>query len=296
MWVELARKLPRAKKYNPPRRNSNSPFTLSSLGADDQYFELTYADETQFVMDKSAQRLWGTFSSPLTLDDFAVYLRGPIMGFVLQRRGVTALHASALFIHGNAVVLCGPRESGKSTTAAAMGLRGTPVLSDDIAAIKSDDGKFQIEPGYPRVCIWPEAVRELFGARDALPHLTPNWDKCFLSLDGTRAKFRTQKCLLGAVYLLSPRTVDALAPRIEEISARQSLLELVQNTYMSWLLDREQRAAQFELLSHLVTSVPVRRIVPHGDPSRIAALCELIVADLRSLRNRQDSQSLVSSR
>jgi hypothetical protein len=261
----------------------------------DQYFELTYADATQFVIDQAAHHLWGTFSAPLTLEDFAVYLRGPIMGFVLRRRGVIALHASALFL-GNAVVLCGPSESGKSTTAAAMALRGTPVLSDDIAAIKSEEGRFQIEPGYPRVCMWPEAVQELLGETDALPHLTPNWEKCFLPLDGTRAKFESQKCLLGAVYLLSPRTADVHSPRIEEISARQALLELVQNTYMNWLLDREQRAAEFQVLSDLVATVPVRRIVPHSDPAKIAALCDLIVADVQSLRNRQGVRSLVSSR
>jgi hypothetical protein len=295
MWVQLARKLPRAKTCMSSRSgSSDSSYAVKSLGAD-EYFELTYADGTQFVIDQAAHRVWGTFSPPLTLEDFAVYLRGPIMGFVLRRRGVIALHGSALFL-GNAVVLCGPSESGKSTTAAAMGLRGTPVLSDDIAAIKSEDGRFQIEAGYPRVCMWPEAVRELLGAPNVLPHLTPNWDKCFLPLDGTKAKFEPQKCLLGAVYLLSPRTANAHAPRIEEISARQALLELVQNTYMNWLLDREQRAAEFQVLSNLVASVPVRRIVPHIDPAKIAALCDLIVADVQNLSNRQEVRSLVSSR
>jgi hypothetical protein len=86
------------------------------------------------------------------------------------------------------------------------------------------------------------------------------------------------------------------SPRIEEISARQALLELVQNTYMNWLLDREQRAAEFQVLSDLVATVPVRRIVPHSDPAKIAALCDLIVADVQSLRNRQGVRSLVSSR
>jgi hypothetical protein len=61
------------------------------------------------------------------------------------------------------------------------------------------------------------------------------------------------------------------------------LLDLVQNTYMNWRLDREQRAEEFELLSRLVSNVPVRRIVPHSDPSRIGALCELLVADARSV-------------
>jgi hypothetical protein len=292
VWVQLAQRLGKNRRLLPTTSDSSCKVTI--LGAD-QAFELTYTDGAQFVVDGTAQRLWGAFSPPLTFDDFAVYLRGPIMGFILRRRGVIALHASALFIGGKAVVLCGPSQSGKSTTAAAMGLRGLSVLSDDIAAIKSEDGSFQIQPGYPRVCLWPGAVQELFGTTDALPQLTPSWEKRFLPLDDTKAKFKSQKCPLGAVYLLGPRTADAYTPRIEEISARQALLELVQNSYMNWLLNRKQRAAEFEVLSCLVTSVPVRRIVPHDNLTKIARLCDLIVADLQSVWNRWDVRSLVLS-
>jgi len=67
------------------------------------------------------------------------------------------------------------------------------------------------------------------------------------------------------------------------VSNREVLLELLQNTYMNWILDRKQRAAEFELLSRLVSHIPVRRIVPHSDPSRIGALCELLVSNARSV-------------
>jgi hypothetical protein len=56
---------------------------------------------------------------------------------------------------------------------------------------------------------------------------------------------------------------------------------------MNWLLDRGQRAQEFELLSRLVSQVPVRRVVPHSDLSRIGALSELIVADATRLLARQ---------
>ena len=295
-WVELARALPQKRKtYNPsPPEPSDSSYSLASLGAE-EYFEWSYNDGTQVVVDIEGQRVWGKFVSPLTLDDFAVYLRGPIMGFLLRRGGTIALHGSTICASGDAVVLCGPSQSGKSTTAAAMALQDIPILSDDIAALKSENGGFQIEPGYPRLCLWPDAVQHLFGAPDALPRLTPTWEKRFLPLDGTSAKFQSQRCPLRAIYLLAPRVAEARAPRVEETSPRQALLELVQNTYMNWLLGAKLRAAEFDLLSTLVVSVPVRRIVPHSDPARIAALCELLVADARGLPNRQDSAAAVSA-
>jgi hypothetical protein len=108
-------------------------------------------------------------------------------------------------------------------------------------------------------------------------------------LDGAIAPPERQKRPLGAVYILAPRETAADAPRIEEVSNREVLLELVQNTYMNWLLDRRQRAAEFELLAHLVSCVPVRRIVSHHDPARIGALCDLISADARCLLANQMS-------
>jgi len=80
------------------------------------------------------------------------------------------------------------------------------------------------------------------------------------------------------IYLLAQRSQEERAPWIEEISPREALLELVQNTYLKRLLDRTQRAAEFDLLSRVVMQVPVRRILPHVDFARVGVLCDLIVA------------------
>lgn len=290
-WVHSARKLPSAVRNGKSAAPGlpDAAYTLTLFG-DCEAFELEYADRSRFAIDGAGERIWSTWEAPLTSEDLGVYLRGPVFGFVLQRRGVTVLHASAFNVEGHAVVLCGPSETGKSTTAAALALRGTPVLSDDMAALSGADGGVYIEPGYPRICLWPEAVQHLFGARNALPPLTPNWDKCYLPLDGARACFESQKCPLRLIYFLAPRVDDATAPRVEQMSARQTLLELVQNTYMNWFLDRNQRAAEFGLLSRLVAEIPVRRIVPHLDPGRIRVVRDLILADAkRTIADRRQT-------
>lgn len=292
-WVQAAWHSPASFVYNRPVALENPAYTVTSLGSG-AYFELTYVDGTRFVASKAGDRLWVSYPPPLTIDDVAVYLRGPAMGFVLQRRGITALHASTVYMNCGAIALCGARESGKSTTAAALSLRGIPVLCEDITALNEQDGVVQVEPGYPRICLWPEAVQALLGSRDALPRLTPTWEKCFLELGNRNTKFESQRRPLGSVYILAPRVAESDAPRVEEISARQALLELVQNTYMNWLLDRRQRAAEFEMLSKLVLQVPVRRLVPHLDPTRMTALCESIEQDVERLLPGADSAAQVS--
>jgi hypothetical protein len=115
--------------------------------------------------------------------------------------------------------------------------------------------------------------------------LTSTWEKRYLRLDG--GGFESVKRPLGLIYLLAPRTSAPSAPRVEHISPREALLELVQNTYMNWLLDRRQRAAELDVLSRLASNVPVRRLVPHTDPARIDDFCELILRDAEATIGRQ---------
>lgn len=288
-WVQQASDLPASVRRGKGEITGiiDPACKLTTFGAG-EFFELAYADGTRFVTDSAGSRLWGTCSNPLTMDDLAVYLRGPVSGFLLQRRGVSALHASAVCLAEHAVVLCGQSEAGKSTTAAALAMRGVPVLCDDIAALAHQQDSFYLESAYPRICLWPSAVRDLFGAPDALPRLTPTWEKCFLPLDGATAVFEAQRRPLAVIYILAQRS-ELQAPRIEEIAPREALLELVRNTYMNWFLDRTQRAAEFHTLSELVAQVPVRRIVPHLHPSRVGELCNLIVTDATALISRRQS-------
>jgi hypothetical protein len=290
-WVREAMRLPfRVDRLRARQGEEDvSPFTLATI-AGGEYFQLAYDDGTRFFVDGAARRVWGRWLPPLTIEDVSTYLVGPVLGFVMRRLGVLALHASCVSFSGDALILCGSSAAGKSTTAAALALRDLPVLSDDISPVKEDQGSLYVEPGYPRACLWPDAVEMLFGAPGVLPRITPTWEKRFLALDG--AKFASEKRPLKVVYLLAPRVDEADAPRIEEPRMRDALVELVQNTYMNWLLDRNQRALELDALTRLVTRVPVRKIVPHVDPARVWALCELIMKDAERVSERQFSPAV----
>ena len=276
-WVTQAVQTPSRSIY--PAQDIeriNSTLTVTSF-ADGQFLQFGYLDGTRFMIETLGNRLWASSPPSLTIDDLCTYLVGPVMGFILRLRGTLCLHASSVCIAGQSIALCGVSQAGKSTTAAALALRGVPVLTEDVTPFNSVDEQFLVEPGYPRICLWPDIVKELLGSSDALPLLTPNWDKRYLPLDGVRANFEPAPKPLGIIYLLAPRGGNVDAPRLEEVRPREALLELVQNTYMNWLLDRDQRAAEFEVLCKIVQQVPVRRIIPHADPARLGALCDLIL-------------------
>jgi hypothetical protein len=283
-WVTSGLQLPsRVLSHLPEHPDAADPsFRLTEHG-DPECFQLAYSDGTRFVVNAAANRVWGIFRPPLTAEDLITYFLGPVMGFLLRRRNITSLHASCVEICGQGVALSGEAGLGKSTTAAALALRGFAVLSEDIVPLKETPEGMRVVPGYPRICLWPDAVASLLGSAQALPQLTPVWEKRYLSLDGMRAEFSRNELPLGIIYMFAPRVARETAPRVEAVSPREALLFLVQNTYMNWLLDREQRAAEFDALARLVQRVPVRRIMPHADPKRIGELCNLIVGDAQSI-------------
>jgi len=243
---------------------------------DGKYYRFYYADQTQFVIDRSGSEVWAEWSAPLTLEDTATYLLGPVLGFVMLLRGVVCLHASAVAIGDQAIALVGPAGSGKSTTAAAFAKRGYSVLAEDVVTLDDRSDRFLVRPGYPCVRLWPPAVKALYGSETHLPKLTPNWDKCYLDLS---ERFQGEPLPLAAIYQLGERHHDSAAPFVEKLDRTDSLMALVANTYATKLMDKQMRAREFDLLTRVVGQISVRRVTPHTDPARINDLCERILSD-----------------
>ena len=256
-----------------------------SVGQDTCLYFL-YTDGTEFVLTRYGSNIWARWSEDLTLEDTLTYLLGPILGFVLRLRGTVCLHASAVVINDRVVVFVGDAGAGKSTISAAFAQRGYPVLSDDVVALVDRGDNFLVQPAYPRIRLWDLSVQALYGAPDALPRLVPThptWDKRYLDLNQTGYKFQSEPLPLAAIYYLNTRSDGSSYPQIEPMSIKDSLITLVANTYTNYLLDRQQRAHEFELLSRLVKHVPVRQITPHADIARLPQLLETVVADFQEL-------------
>jgi hypothetical protein len=265
---------------NPDRGAGGKPrLTVWRLG---EHFHIQYADGTEFVVDDEGTRIWATWPpETLTLEDTATYLLGPIMGFVLLLRGCISLHACAVAIEDRAIAIAGPAGSGKSTTAAAFADRGYRILAEDVVTLQDLGTEFLVQPAYPSIRLWPSSVEALYGATATLPRLTPTWEKCYLDLTEKYA-FQKHPLPLAAIYLLAERE-DEPAPFVRELASGERLISLVANTYATYLMDREMRAREFELLNRVLNAVPVRRVTPHSDPSRIGDLCRTIIENFKDV-------------
>ena len=245
------------------------------------YFGLFYSDGARFAVERLGREVWADWPENYTLEDACTYLIGPVMGFVLRLRGRVCLHASAVAVKDRAIALVGLPGAGKSTAAAALACTGFPVISDDIVVLTGKGSQFLVEPGYPRVNLWPDSVLGLFGSEDALPRITPTWDKRYMQLDQNGYRFASKPLPLGAIYLLEGRDVALTAPVLQEVSGQEAFVTLAANSYVNYLLDQDMRRTEFEVLSRVVSKVPVRRVRPPAEPSAVFDLCKAIAADAR---------------
>jgi hypothetical protein len=251
-------------------------------------FYLLYDDETEFLIQPDGSQVWCTWGQAATVADAAVYLRGPVLGLVLRLRGVVCLHASAIALGRSAIAILGSARAGKSTTAAGFVSLGFSLLTDDVAALKAENGKFWVWPGYPRLNLWPDAAEALYGSASTLPRVTPSggindgWDKRYLGLEED-GQFHQTPLPLAAVYVLGERAADEDALRIDSLSARDAFITLTDETYMNYALDQSMRALEFRTLGQLVCTTPVRLVTPHGNLARLIDLCDTILRDYKEL-------------
>jgi hypothetical protein len=267
----------------PHARDAPAPSVRFSQILDGAFYRFHYADGTRIVVDRVGRNVWATVPEGATDEDTGTYLLGPTFGFVLRLHGTVCLHASATEIDGQAVAFAGAAGAGKSSLAAAFAQRGHRILTDDVAALREARSGVQVIPAYPRIRLWPDSTGALFGSPEALPRITPTWDKRCLDLDATRHRFAPEPLTLAAIYVIDPRRADR-APAIHHLDPRRALMALVPQMYSTRLLDRGMRAREFELLSRLVADVRVMRLDRPGKFERLAEVCQAVERDFLAER------------
>jgi hypothetical protein len=242
------------------RDAAGNPLLVVRRSADGECYSFDYSDGTQFLIADGGRTVWARWSDPLTSEDTATYLLGPVLGFMLRLRGRVCLHASAVALGADAVAFTGPSGEGKSTLAAWLVSKGHRAIAEDVLPLRWDAGRVWADPGPPLIRLWRPSVESLFGAPDSMPLMTPNWDKQFQPLSAQEGTFMAESVPIRAIYLLAGRDQDRRTAQIRPVSSQAALLALVTNTYANRLLDTAMRAREFQLLGQMLSVVPVREL------------------------------------
>ena len=244
------------------------------------FYRIDYLDGTRVALDAAGARIWA--EGPASADEAASYLLGPVLAFALGLRGVTCLHASAVAVDGTAVVFAGISGAGKSSIAAAFARAGFAVLSDDVTPIVRLGSAFCAQPAYPRLRLWPDAVQGLFGGTEALPRISPGWDKRHLDLAAAPYRFQREPLPLAAIYLLEAAAAEG-TPRIAAVPPKPALMSLVKSAYATKLMQGRRRADEFETLGRIAQEVPVRSLFRGAGFGCVDATCDLVRRDIARL-------------
>ena len=254
-----------------------------------------YGDGTAIDVDLRQRpgRIRAVIAPGQTLEDLTAYLYGPVLGFVLRSRGRLAMHASCVRLGDGAVLLAGSPGAGKSTTAAALAMRGMTIVSDDLTALAFDNCHSEraqrVEESAPSSCetddavcawpafdhlrLWPDGERIVLGYGDRLERITPGWDKRRFPLDG--AAFANEPLPVRAVFVLGPRRVGHAVVR--RLAPARAVVTLATLTYANYLLEGAMRAQELVQLGALVRAVPVSALTPPAGREHLDALCDAIV-------------------
>jgi len=151
----------------------------------------------------------------------------------------------------------GREPARKSTTRAAAGAaRRTPRFAKTSCAIAETPRAVFLQPGYPRVCLWPDAVEKLLGDKKRAESDTLGQE--ISGAGWRRAVCRKKKLPLGAVYLLGEKSDGWRRRELRIFSPREAYWNLCEYLH-ECTADEEQRAADLKLLSRLVNRVHCKR-------------------------------------
>lgn len=208
-----------------------------------------------------------------------LFVLGSCLAVLLRQRGLLVLHSSAVNIDGVVVSFIGDKGWGKSTTAAALHVRGHQLMSDDLVAIDFDEqGQPLVRPGYPQFKLWPEALASLGIEAEALPRIRQELDKrAHRPTEG----FALDRKPLGCIYVLGG------GPQLQlvDLPPQVSFLQLIRHVYVARygtsFFQQTGSNEHFQQCTRLAHSVPIKMLQRQADLTALPDIASLIENDVR---------------
>lgn len=260
------------------RLSGAAPVLIADRPHTDETLRLRYAEGIRFHVSPRGDAVWCDWVAPLTEADAVTYLLGPVIGVVLRRRGVLAIHASAVVIAGGAWALLGPGGSGKSTLAAAFAYAGLPVLTDDVLALRREGEKWMALPAHRGIRLWEDSARLVAEEGGAFPEISPTWPKRDLDLARHELPIAHLPVPLRGVLVLEDYGALGVPPAVEALKPTALLVELVANVYVNYLAFPAELAGELGELRELASRVSGWKLWPGAGAGGLRSTVELVAS------------------
>ena len=215
------------------------------------------------------------------LGGIGLFVLGTCFTVLLQQRGYLILHASAVSVNSHAVLFCGPSGAGKSTMAALLGMRGYPLLNEDVCMLSPmDGGKYSLRSDSRMLKLWSETVAELDLNQNARTLVSEKHQKFFV--EPLRSEI-ADKQSIKAIYVLSDLE-KGNKPSLEHLNPLESAVELKRNAYRPTLVEAmEVHEDYFRISIGLLQHASVYRLYRPKDFGQTEALFALMEEHWKNL-------------
>lgn len=248
------------------------------------YYNLSYFTDSGmllFILSPKMDEVWIVTDKKEPMQNVESILVGPALGAILRLKGIVCLHSSVINIDGKAAAFIGRKRAGKSTMAATFVKNGYNAVADDVATVIIKDNRYHVVPGYPKVRLRPQSLSAILsGKAEDYQQVYTNRDSRYTDVTNN---FEANSLPLGAIYVLNPIVGIGDIPQIEPIIANQKMIQIMEHSFASYILNQELRKAEFSFIADLVKQIPVRKINFEHNLDLLDTNCAEIVKDFRQL-------------
>ena len=196
-----------------------------------------------------------------------IQLLGDVLSVWLERRGVIALHASAVVAGEAAIGFLASNKGGKTSLAASLMQAGCPLLTDDILPLEATEGGVIGHPGFPQMRMWPEVAAHFLGDWNDTEIVHPAFTKRRIPVGPQGlGSFHDRPVPLARLFV--PEMVDDARQPVEmqPLSAREVLAELMGNSFaVDWVDALGWQRRRLGVLARAASTVPILRLrYPRG--------------------------------
>jgi hypothetical protein len=241
---------------------------------------LRFPDLAEFEISADADRIRCRPRPRLARSTLRHLLLDQVLPLAVSLRGQLVLHASAVHVPGFGVIsFAGLAGYGKSTLAAALGIRRCSILTDDALVVARDDEEVYALPGYPSLRLWRDSARALamdHGSTTKVAHYTAK-----RRLAAERVVFRNRPSPLKAVVVLGRRVSRTQPSSVRALQAREALMAVAPFAYVMDAGDRQQLYRMFDGLASVVARVPVFLAAVRDDRHRLVDAAGEVLAGVR---------------
>jgi hypothetical protein len=256
-----------------------------SMAKNERGYLLRFAELADFSVDADGREIVCLPEPEIPPHTMRHLLLDQVLPLVLTIRGQKALHATAVLTPAGVCAFTAPAGTGKSTLAASLLLAGNPVLSDDCLVLEEKDEQVLATPAYPGLRLWEDTLKALGNDSGHLLSVAHYTSKRRLVLEGHGSYFLVQAFPVARIYsLVRPAEVGVdgglVAPRLEPLSLRDSLVELLPSLFHVDVTDRTMLARHIDFLERVVSHVPVRRLWVPNTFTALPAVQKAVLLDL----------------